>query len=113
MIGSAIPRGDVLGVKGRALPLPFTMLPNTLIRDGSLSSGAFRLLAYLASYGEGWEFRRETMLQDLDVSPNTYQKQMKELRARGLVRVIQERDEGGQLGRLLFIVDLMAEPQPS
>ena len=60
--------------------MDFTKIPNDLLRDKNLTSGAFRLYVYLASKPSDWNVNNSDIKTQLSIgSNNTIAKLFKEL----------------------------------
>ena len=74
----------------------YTKVPNTVIRDNSLTCEARLLYCYMLSMEEGWKFYRSAMASAIGVSRQKLNRVVSELVDAGLVeRKGQDRGKGG------------------
>jgi len=73
----------------------FTMLPNTLINDDSMSASARMIVIYLLSKPEGWNVRPADVQKRLCIGKHQYYERMKELREAGYIKLERGGKEGG------------------
>jgi DnaD/phage-associated family protein len=83
----------------------YGLIPRTLMRDKTISIGAKGLYAYLASFA-GTKFKcyptRETILDDLNISRNTFDKYNKELKDYGYIKIERNRSNNGTLTNNIY-----------
>lgn len=72
----------------------FTITPNELINDDSLTPQARFLFTYMASKPDDWKFVQEPMAKNFNWSLPTLRKYLKELLAAGWISRERSRDEG-------------------
>lgn len=72
----------------------FTVIPNSLINDNSLSDRARFLFCYMASKPDNWLFYQEPLAKDLGYSLDTLRKYLKELISAGWVSRDERREDG-------------------
>ena len=83
----------------------FTKVPNTVIRDSSLTCEARLLYCYMLSMEEGWRFYRSAMASALGVSRQKLNRVVSELVDAGLVeRKGQDRGTGGTFSAVNYSV---------
>lgn len=92
------------GVKGAPASAPFMQAPNAMLRDRRLSSDARLLLAYIASFEQGWRFFVATVQADLGWGRDRLRKVMTECERSGALRMDRERRADGTLGGLVLVV---------
>lgn len=85
----------------------FGIIPKLVMRDRMLSCGAKALYAYVCSYaGNGdtaWP-GRELIIRDLNISKNTYNSYLNELKESDYIRTKQERSKTGIFMHNIFIL---------
>jgi len=74
----------------------FTITPNELIDDNSISIQARFLFVYLASKPDDWKFYNSALNKALGISDDTRRKYMNELALKGWISKIQKKLETGQ-----------------
>ena len=92
----------------------FGIIPKLVMRDREITCGAKALYAYICSYAGNGETAwpgRELICKDLNISKNTYNSYLNELKTRDYIRTQQERSKGGIFMHNIFI--LVSSPQPS
>ena len=72
----------------------FTTIPNSVIRNKSLSDRARFLFCYMASMPNDWQFYQSAMAKELNYSKDTLRKYMEELLATGYLIREQRREKG-------------------
>jgi len=95
---------DVLPITRKALSFEghFTQIPNSVLRDESLSYKALGLLCHLMSHAPGWVIRREDMLRP-GAGEAAVRGAVRELEEAGWLSVARDRDD---LGRHMVFYDL-------
>lgn len=91
----------------------FGIIPKMVMRDREISCGAKALYAYICSYAGNGETAwpgRELIIKDLNISKNTYNSYLNELKTRDYIRTQQERSKTGVFMHNIFI--LVSSPQP-
>lgn len=75
----------------------FTIIPNALISDSSISDRARFVFCLMASKPDDWSFFNSALARELGYSVETLRKYIKELIANGwIVKVTQSQDENGK-----------------
>ncbi len=84
----------------------YSTIPNEIIVDTSISSGAFRLYCYLASKPETWEVNNNDIRKQLKIgSNNSLNKYWKELIDAGWIEKARHKDEKGKFtGKTILIL---------
>jgi predicted transcriptional regulator len=72
----------------------FTTIPNSVIRNKTLSDRARFLFCYMASMPNDWQFYQSAMAKELNYSKDTLRKYMEELLATGYLIREQKREKG-------------------
>ena len=72
----------------------FTTIPNSVIRNKTLSDRARFLFCYMASMPNDWQFYQSAMAKELNYSKDTLRKYMEELLATGYLIREQRREKG-------------------
>lgn len=76
----------------------FSQLPNSLITDARISSGAFRVAAYLFSRPDGWDINNIGIQSSLDIKDrDTLARYWHELMDAGWIGRQRKQDESGKL----------------
>ena len=75
----------------------FTLIDNDIINDERLSSGAFRLLAFMLSCSDLWKFSLKGLARCLGLSERTISDRIAELRRAGYVEQRRITNERGQI----------------
>ncbi len=75
----------------------FTLIDNEIINDERLSSGAFRLLAFMLSCSDLWKFSLKGLAQCLGLSERTISDRLTELRLAGYIEQRRITNERGQI----------------
>ena len=75
----------------------FTVISNDLIRNQDLSDGAFRLLIYLLSCSDDWDFNVKGISTCLGISAGAVSSRLKELQEAGFVTIKKYRTEKGKI----------------
>jgi hypothetical protein len=75
----------------------FTVIPNELIADTEISTGAFKLYCYLASKPESWNINNKDITKQLKIgSKDTLAKYWRELNDAGWIEKSVEQDKSGK-----------------
>ena len=72
----------------------FTIIPNDIIRNKSLSDRARFIFCYMASMPDDWKFYQGAMAKELGYTKDTLRKYIEELITTGYLRREQRREEG-------------------
>lgn len=73
----------------------FTMIPNNLIEDNTISDRGRFLFIYLASKSDDWSFYNRQLCKALSYSEDTLRKYMLELESKGwITRYLKNRNQG-------------------
>jgi len=72
----------------------FTTIPNSVIRNKSLSDRARFLFCYMASMPDDWQFYQSAMAKELGYTKDTLRKYMEELLSTGYLIREQRREKG-------------------
>lgn len=73
----------------------FTMIPNNLIEDNTISDRGRFLFVYLASKSDEWSFYNKQLCKALSYSEDTLRKYMLELESKGwITRYLKNRSKG-------------------
>ena len=75
----------------------FTTIANATIRDTNLSDGAFRLLIFMLSCSDDWDFNVRGISKLLGISTGSVSARLKELQNAGYVVVKKERGGNGKI----------------
>ena len=75
----------------------YTLINNDIINDERLSSGAFRLLAFMLSCSDSWKFSIKGLAHCLELSERTITDRITELRLAGYVEQKRLTNERGQI----------------
>jgi hypothetical protein len=79
---------------------PFTIIPNSIAQDASLSWKARGILALLWSLPEGWTVRRDWLVEQAADGRDSLKTGLREIREAGLLSIANLHDEAGRfLGR--------------
>lgn len=84
--------------------IPFTVAPNALIQDNTISDRARFLYVYMASKPEDWEFFMVPLSKELGMSVKTLRKYIKELCDKGWITNEGQRNQGGDFGANTYII---------
>ena len=90
----------------------FTIIPNEVLRDTSISIKARGLLALLMTYADNWEFRADHLQQVSGMGRDQFEAAMRELRQAGYVETVTRRNEKGQLEGKTWIIRDKARRNP-
>jgi hypothetical protein len=93
-------------------PVPFGMVPNTLLNDNSISLKAKGLFAFMQSKPEGWHFSAKMIAAQSKESIDSVSSGLKELENYGyLVREKKQTSKGfATIYRLLFDSEILQKP---
>lgn len=80
----------------------FTILSNGFLRDSRLSLDAIGLGAWLLSHAIGWETSVKTITRQVKAGRDKVNRILAELEECGYLRRVQERDDEGRLGAMLY-----------
>lgn len=86
----------------------FTTIANATIRDANLSDGAFRLLMFMLSCSDDWDFNVRGISKLLGISTGSVSARLKELQNAGYVVVRKERSGNGKIA--LWTWDIYETP---
>lgn len=87
----------------------FTIVPNALIQDESISPVAFKIWCYMASRPDDWNFRHSDLCNHVNVSDRrTLNKYIEELESKGWLSRERNRNESGQMAGYDY---LLHEPE--
>lgn len=84
--------------------IPFTVAPNDLINDSSLSTVARFIYVFMASKPDDWEFWLKAMANSLNMNVKTLRKYMKELEQSGWLTNEGQINYNGQFGSNKYII---------
>ncbi len=112
---------DHVGLKGAAARVPYTMAPNAMLRDRSLSAEARLFLAYVESFDPGWVFFVSRVALDLGWGRDKLRGVVRECERAGALIVRRKRGEAGRISGFFWSVswrrwaeaigrDLLIEP---
>lgn len=76
----------------------FTVISNDVLRNANLSDGAVRLLAFMLSCNDDWNFSSRGLAKCLNISEGAVVARVKELKEAGYIKLNKNRDKGGKLG---------------
>ena len=76
----------------------FTVISNDVIRNTNLSDGAVRLLAFMLSCADDWNFSSRGLAKCLGISEGAVIARVKELKEAGYIKLNKNRDRRGKLG---------------
>lgn len=82
----------------------YTVISNDLIRNQDLSDGAFRLLSYLLSCSDDWDFNVKGISTCLGISAGAVSARLKELQKFGFVTIKKVRTEKGKISSWIWEV---------
>jgi predicted DNA-binding transcriptional regulator len=74
----------------------FTIVPNAIIRDGSISITAKTLAIYLLTHEAGYEVKFTQIQRELGLGPKGFRSALKELQEKGLVEARRTKNQSGQ-----------------
>ena len=74
----------------------FTVIDNAVLRDARLSDGAARLLMYMLSMSDDWQFSTRSLAKAFKVSNSTIVERITELKAAGYVVTNNQTDKKGR-----------------
>ena len=80
----------------------FTICPNDLINDNSLSDRARFLFVYIASKPDDWNFYNAYLTKHLGYKSDTIRKYIKELIISGWIKRTPTRDEKGKFSGFII-----------
>ena len=80
----------------------FTVISNDLIRNQDLSDGAFRLLSYLLSCSDDWDFNVKGISTCLGISTGAVSARLKELQEFGFVTIKKVRTGQGKISSWIW-----------
>jgi hypothetical protein len=86
----------------------FSIIPNKLILETSLSDRARFLFVWMASKPDNWEFYNANMCKELGYSLDTLRKYIKELCSAGWLSVCEQNRHSGKFGNRIYV--LHSEP---
>jgi hypothetical protein len=90
----------------------FTIVPNAIIRDGSLSINAKALAIYLLTHEAGYEVKFTQIERELNLGPRGFRTALKELSDRNLVEARRTKNSAGQWSTYSYhLSDLSRVPQ--
>lgn len=100
-----------MSIKRTALPVDknFTIVPNTWLRDETLSLRARGLLAQLMSHSIGWEITVESLVRVNPEGRDAIRKAMNELIDAGYLTREQGRGDHNKFGNMTYVI---TEPTP-
>lgn len=85
---------------------PFAQIPNEAIRDPEISSGAFRLLAYLMSHQDGYELTYGQIERQTGMGRYAINEGVKNLERKGWLRTEATKGPDGRFGpKAWFVLD--------
>ena len=88
----------------------YTRINNSILRDTTLSDGARSLLVYMLSMSDEWTFSVRSLAAQFNVTKNTIDARILELKERGY---IETRSEKGKTGRFESCTwEIYEEPRP-
>lgn len=82
----------------------FTAINNAILRDSSLSDGAVRLLVYMLSMSNDWNFNIRQMAKFFGVSVSTISNRINELKQAGYIRTEKITDGKGRFTSCVWFV---------
>lgn len=74
----------------------FTVIDNAVLRDMRLSDGAARLLMYMLSMSDDWNFSTRSLAKAFNVSNSTIVERITELKAAGYIVTTKQTDKKGR-----------------
>lgn len=77
--------------------LPYTIVPNWLLRSDGLSIEARGLLSLMLSYDDGWKFNAKYLMKVCGCGKEKYYRMIKEIKDIGALEVSPIRGEGGRI----------------
>jgi hypothetical protein len=83
----------------------FTITPNMLIEDDSISIQARFVFIYMASRPDDWDFYMGHMKKSLGLSEDTIRKYINELCEKGWIIKLGQKKEGGQYGAVSYLLN--------
>lgn len=83
---------------------PFAMIPNSVIRNPNISTGAFRLLAYLMSHSDGYELTYEQIERQTTLGRYAINEASKNLIELGYLQLERPKQSNGQFGAKHWII---------
>lgn len=86
----------------------FTVISNDTIRNPELPDGAFRLLSFMLSCADDWDFSVKGLAYVLNISESVVKYRLKELKKFGYVRTRKVQNEKGYFGE--YVWDVYEEP---
>jgi hypothetical protein len=83
---------------------PFAMIPNSVIRNPNITTGAFRLLAYLMSHSDGYELTYEQIERQTTLGRYAINEASKNLIELGYLELERPKQSNGQFGAKHWII---------
>jgi hypothetical protein len=93
----------------------FSQIPNELVTDLSISSGALRVLLYLATKPDGWNVHNLDVCKNLNISEKTLTKYWKELLNSVWLRreiTVDEDEDGNFTGGYIYQIGYFTKVKP-
>lgn len=88
----------------------FTQIPNNWLRDERLSLKAKGLLAQLLSHAPGWSLTIQSLASTNHCGKHTITSAIQELETAGYLRRLQQKDDKGQFGEMLWFTTSPDDP---
>lgn len=88
----------------------FFLLTNEVARDTNLSDGAFRLLIFMLSCSDYFDFNTKGLAQCLNMTPSAVNVRVQELQKAGYISIKKQRDSNGRIES--FVWDVFETPFP-
>jgi len=92
--------------------IPFTVAPNALIQDDTISDRARFLYVYMASKPDDWEFFLPPLARSLGYSIQTLRKYLKELEGKGWITNAGQNRECGTFGANEYTLHHQSQIEP-
>lgn len=88
----------------------YTRINNSILRDTTLSDGARSLLVYMLSMSDEWTFSVRSLAAQFNVTKNTIDARILELKERGYIRTRKEKGKNGRFFSCTW--EIYEEPCP-
>jgi len=88
----------------------YTRINNSILRDTTLSDGARSLLVYMLSMSDEWTFSVRSLAAQFNVTKNTIDARILELKERGYIRTMKEKGKNGRFFSCTW--EIYEEPRP-
>ena len=88
----------------------YTRINNSILRDTTLSDGARSLLVYMLSMSDEWTFSVRSLAAQFNVTKNTIDARILELKERGYIETRKEKGKNGRFYSCTW--EIYEEPRP-